>query len=120
VTSGPDDPEADSWIELAAYLRRLEDDGLILWPAEAARRVREMAASAVPSSGSTGPRDLSAQLHSNFTGPVPVPHITVRIYLSDMEAEKVTVADVTAAVDELLARLGVDQGQVEVSGAEGS
>lgn len=69
--------------------------------------------------GNTGPRDLSAQLHSNFTAPVPVPHITVHIYLSDEEAAKVTPADVTAAVDELLARLGVDQGRVDASGPDG-
>jgi hypothetical protein len=78
-----------------------------------------MADKAVPSSGSTGPRDISAQLHSNFTSPVPQPHITVHIYLSDEEAEKVTPADVSAAVDELLARLGVGAGQVDVSGPEG-
>jgi hypothetical protein len=59
---------------------------------------------------SEGPRDSSAQLHSNFTAPVPQPHITVQIYLSDEEAEKVTVADVSAAVSEMLARLGVDMG----------
>lgn len=33
------DPEMDDLIEFAAYLRRLEDDGLILWPsAEAEAR----------------------------------------------------------------------------------
>lgn len=74
---------------------------------------------AVQSSGNTGPRDFSAQLHSNFTGPVPQPHITVHVYLSDEEAEKVTPADVSAAVSELLARLGVERGQVDVSGPEG-
>lgn len=77
-----------------------------------------MADKAVPSLGNTGPRDFSAQLHSNFTAPVPQPHITVHIYLSDEEAAKVSPADVSAAVGELLARLGVDQGQVDVSGPE--
>jgi hypothetical protein len=42
----------------------------------------------------------------------------VHIYLSDEEAAKVSPADVSAAVGELLARLGVDQGQVDVSGPE--
>ena len=58
----------------------------------------------------TGPRDFSAEVHAQFTSPVPEPHITVRIYLSDEEAGKVTAGDVSAAVAELLARLGVDMG----------
>jgi hypothetical protein len=65
-----------------------------------------------------GPRDISAQLHSNFTGPAPQPHITVQIYLSDEEAEKVTTADVSAAVGEMLARLGVEAGRVTVTWPE--
>jgi hypothetical protein len=68
----------------------------------------------VPSSGSTGPRDFSAEVSSHFASPAPQPHITVQIWLSDEEAAKVTPADVSAAVSELLARLGVERGQVEV------
>jgi hypothetical protein len=53
-------------------------------------------------------------VHANFAAPAPQPHITVQIWLSDEEAAKVTPADVSAAVSELLARLGVERGQVEV------
>jgi hypothetical protein len=73
---------------------------------------------AVPSSGNTGPRDFSAAVRANFASRPPQPHITVQIWLSGEEAEKVTRADVSAAVSELLARLGVDRGQVEVCGLE--
>ena len=75
-----------------------------------------MADKSVPSSGSTGPFDFSDHVRSNFASPAPQPHITVHIYLSGEEAEKVTVADVSAAVNEMLARLGVAMGQVDVAG----
>lgn len=78
-----------------------------------------MADKSVPSSGNTGPRDFSAQVRANFAPAARVPHITVQIWLSEEEAEKVTAADVSAAVSELLARLGVEQGQVDVSGPDG-
>lgn len=65
-----------------------------------------------------GPRDFSAEVHAHFAQPLPVPHITVQIYLSDEEADKVAAVDVEAAVEELLARLGVGRGQVSVSGPE--
>lgn len=74
----------------------------------------DRASKAVPSSGNTGPRDFSAEVHSHFASRPPQPHITVQIWLSDEEAEKVTAADVSAAVNELLARLGVERGQIEV------
>jgi hypothetical protein len=64
----------------------------------------------VPSSGNSGPRDFSEAVHASFTQPPRQPHITVQIFLSDEEAAKVTSADVSAAVSELLARLGVDMG----------
>jgi hypothetical protein len=45
----------------------------------------------------------------------PPPDITVQIWLSEAERAKVTPADVSAAVPELLGRLGVGQGDVKVT-----
>ncbi len=71
------------------------------------------AGKAVPSSGGTGPRDFSEQVHGHFSGPrevtpEPVPLIEARIWLAPSEDSKVSVTDVHAAIAELLGRLGVD------------
>lgn len=68
---------------------------------------------AVPSSGNTGPRDFSAEVHGNFASPAPAPAITAQIFLDAGDADKVTAADVHAALAELLAREGVT-GRIEV------
>lgn len=72
-----------------------------------------MSGKAVPSSGNTGPRDFSAEVHGNFASPVPAPAIVARIFLADEDAAKVAADDVHAALQEMLAGLGV-QGMVEV------
>jgi len=69
----------------------------------------------VPSSAGGGPRDFSEAVHANFARPPRQPDITVQVWLSDEEAAKVMPADVTAAVSELLVRLGVERGKVAVS-----
>lgn len=78
-----------------------------------------MASKAVPSSGNTGPRDFSAEVGGQFAAPAPPPMITARIFLLGDDAEKVSAADVSAALAELLVRLGAEP-RVSVTGPEES
>jgi hypothetical protein len=81
-----------------------------------------MAGKAVPSTGNTGPRDFSAEVHSHFAKP-PEPgtpgSITMRVALSEADAGKVTSMDLAAAIIALLARHGITSGY-RVSDVSGS
>lgn len=74
-----------------------------------------MSGKAVASSGNTGPRDFSAEVGGHFAAPAQVPAITARIFLPGDDAGKVSAADVSAALAELLVRLGVEP-RVSVDG----
>jgi hypothetical protein len=86
------------------------------------QRELQVASKAVQSSGNTGPRDFSEQVHSNFAGPkldAEFAVVAATVYLGEDESAKVSNADITEALRELLERLGVDpaKAHVEVTGA---
>lgn len=67
----------------------------------------------VPSSGNTGPRDFSAEVHAHFASPAPSGLvIAARVSLPDDEG--IAEIDVLTALRELLARNGAEHGRVEV------
>jgi len=70
-----------------------------------------MPGKAVPSSGSTGPRDFSDAVRANFAHP-PVPDapgsITMQVILSEADAGKITSVDLAAAIAKLLAERGLN------------
>lgn len=70
---------------------------------------------AVPSSAGGGPRDFSDAVRGHFAAPAQVPVITARIFLLGDDAGKVSAVDVSAALAELLVRLGVEP-RVSVDG----
>lgn len=71
-----------------------------------------MADKSVPSEGNTGPRDFSAEVHSNVTGRGGGLVIAARVRLPDDEG--IAEIDVLTALRELLARNGAEHGRVEV------